>query len=631
MTKILVHILLLFSCLSASAQSIDSLMRLAELEQSETEKAKLLLEISDYWSYTDSTKALRFLNQAKELAEGNDYLEAVSIFYEAGVYFDHDIERSQRLYMKSAELLAKFKTEEAYEYKARLWHNYATLDQVSGNDQSFLDITLKYCIPYAERSGNNILLSGYLSDVGMVFYNHKAYDKSIDYYNQAINLLSKEKNDGGNLPRAYVNMAQSQIYQNELKGAKESLDHAYTLLKDFPESKIFAFYYMVKSMYHRYNKDVEQSLQSINEGIKHATKLHADYDLLGLQYEKYQVYKLEGNYTAAKTQLESILDNKKYSGLTKNKLAFLIELAGVEKMLGDYRRAYELIEEHRLLSDTFHAENTRAKIARMEAMYRTSEQEKEILQLQNKRRIESMLLWGSIFFIILLSCIFYYALRQRKRRNQQQLHSFEQQREIEVAHALMEGEEQERLRLARDLHDGLGGMITGIKMKLDTKARMMEDEDLTKAVEQLDSTLLELRRTARNLIPENLLKYGLEDALKDFCQSLNTEETQITFYCNNLSPIRDKNTQLVLYHIMLELVNNAIRHAEATHILLQCTLEGDLLLIDVEDDGKGFDLETTKRNMGLNNIEMRVAYLEGKMNIESQRGKGTTISIECHI
>src|SRR5690606_33735991 len=211
----------------------------------------------------------------------------------------------------------------------------------------------------------------------MVFYNHKAYDKSIDYYNQAINLLSKEKNDGGNLPRAYVNMAQSQIYQNELEGAKESLDHAYALLKDFPESKIFAFYYMVKSKFHRYNKEVEQSLQSINEGIKHATKLHADYDLLGLQYEKYQVYKLEGNYTAAKAQLESILDNKKYSGLTKNKLAFLIELAGVEKMLGNYRRAYELIEEHRLLSDTFHAENTRATIASMEAMYRTSEQEKE--------------------------------------------------------------------------------------------------------------------------------------------------------------------------------------------------------------------------------------------------------------
>lgn len=631
MTRFLVHILLLFACLPVSAQRIDSLMNRVTKEKSITEKVLLLFEISDYWSYRDSTKALEFLDKGKALADGNDYLEAVSLFYEGGVYFDYDIDRSQQLYMESAKRLESFHTPEAYGYKARLWHNYATLDQFRGNDRSFLDITLKYCIPYAERSGNNMILSGYLSDVGMIFYNHKSYEKSIDYYNQAIEVLSKEKNDGENLPRAYINMAQSQVYQQDLNGANKSLDNAYELLEGFPESKIFAFYYTVKSMYHRLNNEPALSLESIERGIEHANRLKADYDLLTLQYEKYQVYKLQGNYQAAKAQLESILGNNKYDALRKNRLAFLVELAEVEEELGDHQRAYELLDEYRLLSDTLHAENVRAQIASMEARYRTSEQEKEILTLQNKRRIESMFLWGSAVFIILLSCIFFYALKLRKRRNQQQMLSLEQQREIEVARALMDGEEQERLRLARDLHDGLGGMITGIKMKLDTKARMTEDEDLTKTVEQLDMTLTELRRTARNLIPENLLKYGLEDALKDFCQSLNTDDVQISFYCNDLSPITDKNVQLILYHVMLELVNNAIRHADASQILLQCTLEGNLLLIDVEDNGKGFDVEKTKRNMGLNNIEMRVAYIEGKMNIDSQLGKGTIISIECHI
>src|SRR5690606_32989150 len=123
-----------------------------------------------------------------------------------------------------------------------------------------------------------------------------------------------------------------------------------------------------------------------------------------------------------------------------------------------------------------------------------SEKEKEILTLQNKRRIEYMLLCGSIAFIVLLSCVFFYALKQRKKRNKQQVLSLEQQREIEVSKALMEGEEQERLRLARDLHDGLGGMITGIKMKLDAKARLMNDADLIKTVGQLDTVLADLRR-----------------------------------------------------------------------------------------------------------------------------------------
>jgi len=622
---------ILFSWLSTSAQEIDSLQSLASKERSATKKARLLFKISDYWSYTDSSRAIEYLNEAKALVSKNDYLQAIAAYYEAGIYFDHDVERSQMLYMQSAKLLNLFNTPEASEYKAKLWHNYATLDQISGNDKSFLDITLKYCIPYAEQSENKELLSAYLSDVGMIFYNHKVYDKSIDYYQQAIVVLSNEKNNGYHLVRTYSNMAQSQIYQNDLTGAKGSLSKAQVLLKHLPESKFAAFFYIVKSMYHRSANEPDSSSASINQGIIHATRIKSDYDLLGLNYEKYQLYKLQENFQAAKEEMEKILNDKKYDGLIKNRLAFLIELAHTEKSLGNYQHAYELLEEHRVLNDSMHVENIRSQIANMETRYRTSEKEKEILTLQNKRKIEYMLLWSSIAFAALLSCIFFYALKQRKKRNQQQVFSLEQQREIEVSKALMKGEEQERLRLARDLHDGLGGMITGIKMKLDSKARLMDDADLMKTVGQLDTVLAELRRTARNLIPENLMKYGLEDALRDFCQSINTDDTQISFYCNDLSGITDKNAQLILYHIMLELVNNAIRHAEATNILLQCTLEDELLLIDVEDNGKGFDIQTTKRNMGLNNIEMRVKYLEGKMTIDSRPGKGTTITIECRI
>ena len=635
MTRFLIYIFF-FSWLSASAQKIDSLQNLASKEKSVIKKTKILLEISDYWSYTDSNKAIQYLNEAKALASKNDYLQAIAIYYEAGIYFDHDIERSQMLYMQSIKQLRPFNTPEANEYKARIWHNYAVLDQMKGNDKSFLDITLKYCIPYARQSGNKELLSAYLSDVGMIFHNHQEYDKSIDYYQQAIDVLNGGKNNGEPLINAYSNVAQSLLYRNDLTEAdlteaKESLNKAQNLLKHVPESKFAAFFYIVKSIYHRAANEPDSSLASINEGIIHATKINADYDLLRLHYERYQVYKLQGSFRAAKKELENLLNNKKYEGLIKNRLSFLIELAETEKALGNYQRAYELLEEHRILNDSLHAEDTRSQIANMEAQYRTSEKEKEILNLQNKRKIQYMLLWSSIAFIALLSSIFIYALKQRKKRTLQQVLSLEQQREIEVSKALMKGEEQERLRLARDLHDGLGGMVTGIKMKLDAKARLMEDEDLIKIVGQLDTALAELRRTARNLIPENLMKYGLEDALKDFCQSMNTDDTQISFYCNDLSAITDKNTQLILYHIMLELMNNAIRHAEATNILLQCTLEDKLLLIDVEDNGKGFDVEATKRNMGLNNIEMRVKYLEGKMTIDSRPGKGTTISIECQL
>ena len=207
----------------------------------------------------------------------------------------------------------------------------------------------------------------------------------------------------------------------------------------------------------------------------------------------------------------------------------------------------------------------------------------------------------------------------------------EKEKELEVSRALMNGEEQERMRLSRDLHDGIGGAITGIKLKLESNAQQNDSSELFKTVNQLEEVLKELRRTAKNLMPETLAKFGLEDALRDYCETMQTSNTSISFYSNNLSIITDKNKQLVIYRIIQELVNNAIKHAESTEVFLQCTLQDNLLMISIEDNGKGFDISNTKRNMGLNNIEMRVNYLEGKINIDSQPGKGTSINIECKI
>src|SRR5690606_41791948 len=201
-----------------------------------------------------------------------------------------------------------------------------------------------------------------------------------------------------------------------------------------------AFYSLTKAMYHRLALEPDSALASITQGLSYANAINSDYDLLLLRYEKYQLFKLLENYQAAKEELESILTNNKYKSLTKNRLAFLIELAGTEKALGNNERAYELLDEHRLLNDSLHSENNRSQIARMEAQFRTSEKEKEILNLQNKRKTEYMLLWSSIAFIALLSSIFIYALKQRKKRSQQQVLSLEQQREIEVSKALMKGE-----------------------------------------------------------------------------------------------------------------------------------------------------------------------------------------------
>lgn len=202
---------------------------------------------------------------------------------------------------------------------------------------------------------------------------------------------------------------------------------------------------------------------------------------------------------------------------------------------------------------------------------------------------------------------------------------------MKISTALMEGQENERARVARELHDGLGGKLTGIKLNIENCARANNDERLHQTAQQLTEAVADIRNLSHNLMPPSIRKYGLEEAIKDFIQNLETPDTKMEYYASNMSALDHVNKQLSVFRIVQELVNNAIKHARASRILLQTTIEDNLLLIDIEDDGIGFDPRTVERNMGLNNIETRVQFLNGTMQIDSQPGKGTAINIECRI
>ena len=152
-----------------------------------------------------------------------------------------------------------------------------------------------------------------------------------------------------------------------------------------------------------------------------------------------------------------------------------------------------------------------------------------------------------------------------------------------------------------------------------------------KSLDQLDKTIAELRKVAHNLMPEALVRFGLRSAVKDFCESIqlsgNTEIICEQFGTDReLGNIADVN----VYRIIQELVNNAVIHGRATQILAQLTKTDERVLITVEDNGKGFELSSLEKlsGMGLTNIQSRVNYFNGLLDIGSRPGEGTTVNIE---
>lgn len=624
-------LLLLFWSAIAMAQDLKTLTQDLDNAKNEEERFEALVKLSDYWSYQDTLKAINILKEAKPLVKNNAYFKGVYLFYEAGIYYGYDNPKSQRLYMEAESYLKKFTTPEAYDYRARLWHNYGSLEQQSDNDKIFLDITLNHCIPYALKSGNKDLLMSYFTDVGMIFYNHKDYSKALEYYDKAIALVKSPEQETENLLWTYLNLFEVYLYTGDGKSAEKVIRKAEDLLNRIPEKKLSGVFYKNKAKYLSSQGKYEDALKSTQEGLEIIKRYNFKFDYISLIYEQAQIYKAMGNWSAAKALLEEILNGPKGAAMSKSRLAMINELAEVEANSGNYAKAYDLIRGHKLLSDSLAGLDFKKQLAELETKYRTKEKEQAIVLLENRNLLNRTLMIGGLILIILTGLGIWYAWNARKKRVQNALILQSQQREIEVSTALIAGEEQERTRLARELHDGLVSRVTGLKMNVERLARDHQQAELSNVALDLESVITELRHTAHNLEPSILKNYGLEEAIQQFCLKMESPETKISFYSNGLSGLTDKNIQLSVFRIVQELIGNAVRHAKASNILLQGSFDNKLLIIEMEDNGVGFDRSSVNKGMGLNNLEARVKSIQGTLKIESTPGMGTHIYMECQL
>ena len=622
-------------------QEIEQLDKSLKDATTEEQRFKALLELSDYWSYQDTLQAKKYLLHAKPLIRGKDLLQGIYLFYEAGFYYGNNNPKSQAIYMQAEKYFKKIDTKESYRYRAKLWHNYGALEQQKDDDKAFLDITIKHCIPYALKSGDLDLLMSYFTDVGMLFYNHKEYEKALEYYFKAISLVKSPEQETENLLWAYHNMFDTYYMQNKLDKCKEVLEKSEILLNKLPSKKLAALFYKNKARILIKEKKFDEAQQAISAGMKLADQYNLYWDKFALKYEKAQAYKEAGDMVSAKKELSELLADPRGT-MSKSRLVMINEIAGMEASLGNFEQAYRWTREYKVLSDSLGALDFKKQMAELETKYRTAEKEQAINLLESRNLLNRTFMISGLVVAGLIGLWIWYSWNARKKRTIQETLLLKQQREIDVAKALIEGEEQERKRLARDLHDGLIGQVTGIKMNVERIARDHQGKhhqdghthhqvDLAVVTEQLGAVISELRQTAHNLEPIVLKNDGFEEAIRHFCQQMESTSTKINFYARGLESLKDSNIELPLLRIIQELITNAVKHADASKILVQVGVEDNFVLIEVEDDGKGFDPNQIRRNMGLHNLEDRVIALGGKLKIDSQIGEGSNFMITCQI
>ncbi|MCG7280887.1 sensor histidine kinase [Chryseobacterium taklimakanense] len=316
----------------------------------------------------------------------------------------------------------------------------------------------------------------------------------------------------------------------------------------------------------------------------------------------------------------------------------------LEEKQGKFRDAFHYAKKRIAVSDSMKINDQNEAINEMETKFRTAEKEKQLavqeLEINKKNQyMRTFIITTLVFLGAGLFTYFYFRNKkklseQREINLQQKLKEKEQTEQLKVTKAILDGEERERERVAKDLHDGLGGMLAGVKINLSTwSSNHLEEnqyESFHKILNQLDSSVSELRRVARNLMPESLLNFGLEIALKDLCEFYMKDGLTIDFQAINIQKNLPLNLQVNIYRIVQELLNNAVKHSNADNVLVQCSQNAEEFYITVEDNGKGItESEMSKvKSLGLKNLQNRVDFLKGKMEIQSIQNEGTTINIE---
>ena len=305
--------------------------------------------------------------------------------------------------------------------------------------------------------------------------------------------------------------------------------------------------------------------------------------------------------------------------------------------LGKTEKALVYKNTYIALIDSFVKQDKLNMMYKLESRYRLSEKDKKLAEqnllisyTENKAREKNFWVAGISTIAITVFLVFLLWMRSNKHKQRLLTYSFEKQMEIERLTYSIQGEEKERNRIARELHDGIGGLLAAAKINLDLVKKeyhFNNESNFMEVIQLVDQASSDLRKTAHNMMPEILIQDGLIRALEQYCNSI-ASKTPTHIYFEVLGvPVKLKAPlELSLYRIVQELVHNVLKHSKATEAFIQISFSEEELNIAVEDNGIGMPAGTVS-GLGIRSIHDRVKAINGKISIETGYAKGTSVYI----
>lgn len=626
----------------------------------DTVRIELLYNLAVEYNGYDSLKGMQYLEQGHALATKMNYLYQVANYHEtkAKMLLERNIMDitgllDTAIYYYEQTLTRKMPA--AYIQQSKL--SIATCQSQKGivfsNKGKYKEaIALFLSASDAWKASDDPLkneaVANYYANISTIYYNLNQPEKALEYDLAAIPFRMQTMNPELEA-MTYFYVCDDFFNLGKYDSASVYLQKAKPLAETINKSKLNYNLYSRLGKIARSRKNfaaaIPYMIRALNEAMRNGSHFLISHSRRSLA----ECYEATGKFDSARAQLTQGLSAIAPENFPKEKLEILKALVRVEDTTKHIAAAYGYLKQVEALSDSLKTNESKTAVAEIENKYQAAQKEKEILQLEKDKEIQSFsikqqstlnyILVGSLTAVLLLGVLLYRNYRQKQLLQQLKITELEKDRQLMAVDAMLKGQEEERSRLAKDLHDGLGGMLSGVKYSLNNmKDNLIVTPDnmavFERSLDMIDTSIKELRRVAHNMMPEMLTKFGLNEALKEYCNNVNaTQLLKVKYQSFGMDKRLDSSVEIIIYRIVQELLNNILKHAAASETLVQLIREGGRLNILVEDNGKGFDtamLEQSK-GAGWTNIHSRVDYLKGRLDIQSEIGKGTSVTIELNV
>ena len=626
----------------------DSLLQQLAVAKEDTNKVWLCLKLS---------KAI----QSSDLPKAHEYSEAA---YQLSEKLHFNRGRFKAMLRKAALYRAVGNVDSVFEYNKQFlalaqqmkdtlnmavgYTNIAESYNDLGDAEKAIELSLQG-LAVIEKKGAPELQQDAYDNLQRIYFTRSEFAKSIEYGTKSVQIARTLKVPQ-RIASSLFNLSVAYNNNKEFDKAIAAANEVISISRADGDDRVVAYGLSNLCDINIKLKNIPAALNYESESLSLAKKV-GDRDMeattltgLGMCYLQQKEYAKAQEYASQAVRLHDELGNM------VGKVSATKVLADIAFATGDPAKGYA----YELFCDECEQKHINQVLSRqssdLEKKYETEKKETQIKKLEAEKTVQQLtirqknilnyILIASAIVLLVISLLGYRTYQQKQKIQLQRINELETEKKLTATEAVLKGEEQERTRLAKDLHDGLGGMLSGIKYSLNTmKGNLIMTPDNAQAFERsmdmLDSSIKEMRRVAHNLMPEALVKFGLDAALKDFCNDINLSGAlKVNYQSIGLEQaVIDQTTSITIYRVIQELINNAIKHAAATQAIVQVSKSNGRLSVTVEDDGKGFDPAILKnaKGIGWSNIESRIDFMKGKVDIQSAPGDGTSVLVELPV